>query len=67
MKVTEFYATAICEASNQKVKLSRLRKYHDLLDQFFADRLREYVAEHAPEAIKKAQEGAPEPDAAENK
>jgi hypothetical protein len=52
MTVTETFAMLIIEASNQKFKKSRADKYCELLDQFFAERLREYVGEKAPEILK---------------
>ena len=51
MTVTEMYSLMICEASNQRVKMSRIEKYHQILDKFFADRLREYVHDNAPEVV----------------
>jgi hypothetical protein len=56
MTVTEQFAMAIIEASNQKFKQSRAVKYCELLDAYFAARLREYVGEKAPEILKEADE-----------
>ena len=55
MTVTEMYAVMICEASNQKVRMARLEKYHEILEHYFAERLREYVATHAPEVVAKVE------------
>jgi predicted house-cleaning noncanonical NTP pyrophosphatase (MazG superfamily) len=55
MTVTELYSVMICEASNQKVRMARLEKYHQILEQYFAERLREYVKDHAPEVVAKVE------------